>query len=144
MFVKLLHHQVLHYSSKSEKSPTTVNNEVVSNVKEIMDRKQSSRCSKNSGGTSKPPSPTPDYFEARKSKLVREKRLVSKSISNLLLSDHEALLNSPRNLSASSLQLSPTTPMPDYENDQIEKPIRRPREMCGAIPIGSEKAKMTW
>jgi len=126
MFVKLLHHQVLHY--KSDKSPTTVNNEVVSNDKEIMDRKQSSRCSKNSGGTSKPPSPTPDYFEARKSKLVREKKEVSKSISNLLVADHEALLNSQRNLSASSLQLSPSIPKPDYEKDQDEKPIRRPRE----------------
>eukprot|EP00090_Calanus_glacialis_P021553 TRINITY_DN3324_c0_g1_i4.p1 TRINITY_DN3324_c0_g1~~TRINITY_DN3324_c0_g1_i4.p1 ORF type:complete len:425 (-),score=105.77 TRINITY_DN3324_c0_g1_i4:152-1426(-) len=129
MFVKLLHHQVLHYSSKSPKSPITDNNEVIKKEKEITNRNQSSRSSanserKNSPTCMAPPSPTPDYFENKKSRLVRDKRLVSKSISNLV-EKSVAIQNRPRDLSASSLLLSPSIPLPDY---QKEKPLRRPKE----------------
>ena len=129
MFVKLLHHQVLHYSSKSPKSPITDNNEVIKKEKEITNRNKSSRSSanserKNSPTCMAPPSPTPDYFENKKSRIVRDKRLVSKSISNLVDKTF-AIQYSPRDLSASSLLLSPSIPLPDY---QKEKPLRKPEE----------------
>ena len=128
VFVKLLHHQVLHYSSKGPKSGGSIDNDNLTNNREQSDRKQSSRSSKNSEGSSRPPSPKPDYFDNKKSKLSREKKLVSKSISNLLVDKNETLIHSKRNLSASSLQLSPSIPLPDYEKNQGEKPSRRSKE----------------
>ena len=122
MVVKLLHHQVLHYSSKSSKSPTNDNNEVINKDKETSDRNQGSKSStkseeKNNPTYMAPPSPTTDYFEDSKSKLLRGKRLVSKSISNL--ADKSLVIpNCPRNLSASSLQLSPSIPLPHYEKEK--------------------------
>ena len=126
----MLHHQVLHYSSKGAKSGASINDEnTTNNNKTQSDRKQSSRSSKNSEGSSRPPSPKPDYFDDKKSKLSREKKIVSKSISNLLVEKNEPFMNSKRNLSASSLQLSPSIPLPDYENkNQGEKQNRRTKE----------------
>jgi hypothetical protein len=72
---------------------------------------------------------------------LREERLVSKSISNLEDTSF-SIQNSPRNLSASSLQLSPSIPLPDYQKEKSLRSEDKSKEIFGAMPLDLEAVKI--
>ena len=133
VFVKLLHHQVLNYSSKSCESAIDINSDKTKVMNDDQDKlERGSRISSRSkdkesinSSYHSPQSPVPDYYDEKIAKSVKDKRLISKSISNLL-DQGESNLASHRNISASTVQLNrcqlldtiPSIPKPDYEKNE--------------------------
>ena len=111
MFVTLLHNQVLQYGVKN--TDRVINK---SNKETKVNEKQPTQYTRKQDNlTHVPPTPTPDYHQDGLRRTKRDKKLISKSISSLADGNCEGLI-SMRNLSASTLQIGPDIPIPDYED----------------------------